>query len=183
MTVTAFDHVLPWTDEEYLALGETPDRVELFDGSLHVSPAPTNDHQDLSSFLWLAIMPAAKAAGLRVSQAVNVRLRRGRIPIPDLVVADASPTPNRVVIDAAAVHLVAEIVSPGNAAADRVTKMHYYAEAGIPWYLLVDQDPIMLRLFRLDGDKYLEHATATSGELLRLTDPILVDIDPIDLRW
>src|SRR5687767_4538124 len=112
-----FAHGLPWSEEEYLALGETPDRVERFDGSLYVTPAPTPRHQTISSELYVTLRLASRAAGLRVHQAVNVRLRSGRMPIPDLIIA--SPTdPDDPVVPVDAVKLVCEIVSPSNAAAD-----------------------------------------------------------------
>jgi hypothetical protein len=60
--------------------------------------------------------------------------------------------------------------------------MHHYAEAGIPWYLLIDTDPaVILRLFRLEGDHYLLAGEGRAGQPLRLTDPITVDLDPATL--
>ncbi len=144
MAAPAFEHVFPWTEEEYFALGETPDRVELFDGSLLVSPAPTIRHQDLSARLRDALLPATRTAGLAIYLAVNVRLRPGRVPIPDLVITEPVD-PDTLVLDARLLRLVCEITST-NAATDRVLKMHYYAVAGIPWYLLVDPEPVTLRL-------------------------------------
>ncbi len=177
MTAAIFGHPGPWTEEEYLTLGETPDRVELFDGSLHVTPAPTPRHQRISHRLSVALDPGADAAGLHVLEAVNVRLRPGRIPIPDLVITGDIDF-NELVIDAAAVRLVCEIVSPSNPSADKVFKMHHYAVAGIPWYLLVEQDTGELHLYRRDGEHYLEHSVTRRGQVLRLVEPVMAEIDP-----
>lgn len=180
MTAAVFGHGGPWTEEEYLALGETPERVELFDGSLFVTPAPTPRHQRISRRLGNALESGADGAGLHVLEAVNVRLRPGRIPIPDLVIT-GDINFDELVIEASAVRLVCEIISPSNAAADKVLKMHYYAAAGIPWYLLVEQDTGTLHLYRLSGSHYVEHSVTKPGDTLHLTEPVTAEIRPDDL--
>ncbi|WP_405104773.1 Uma2 family endonuclease [Micromonospora sp. NBC_01405] len=180
MTTAMFDHDGPWTEEEYLALGETSQRVELFDGSLHVTPAPTPRHQRISRKLGNILEPAAEAVGLELLEAVNVRLRPGRVPIPDLVVTNPVDLddPN---VEAHEVRLVCEIISPSNAATDKVLKMHYYAAAGIDWYLLIEQDTGALRLYHRRHAHYVEHSAVKRGEVLELTEPVVATVRPEDL--
>jgi Uma2 family endonuclease len=125
MTTTAFEHGTPWTDEEYLALGATSDRVEFFDGSLHVTPGPTAGHQTIARRVANALDGPGERAGLETYEALNVRLRRARLPIPDVVLCRP------------------------------LAPHEHVAEAGIPWYLLIDPD--------VDG-------------VLVLTEPVQVEI-------
>nr|MDT0658484.1 Uma2 family endonuclease [Micromonospora sp. DSM 115978] len=172
------------TGADYFALGETRSRIELIDGGLWVSPAPSRPHQDISFLLMTAIRPAARAAGLRAHEAVNVRLAADRIVIPDLVVAKVGRLGG--VAEAHEVALVAEITSPSSVATDRVQKMQFYAAARIGWYLLVEPDlteyeTIALRLFRLDGEHYVPHALARGDETLTSDLPFPIQIPLGDL--
>jgi Uma2 family endonuclease len=180
MTSAIFRDGLPMSEKDFLALGETAERVELFDGSLYVTPAPTPRHRYLSRKLANALDHGTDAAGLHVVEAVNVRLRPGRMPIPDLIIAQDIDF-DELVVDASSVRLVCEIVSPSNASADKVLKMHYYADAGIGWYLLVEQDTGALHLYRLAGGHYVEHSVTRPGETLTLTDPVTATLSPESL--
>lgn len=182
VTVTAMiptDHG-PWTEEDYLALGETNDRIELIDGALYMSPFASVRHQFISFELGHLLRGPARSQGLYVLGPINLRLKPGRILIPDLVIT--SPIDfDEVVAPVDATRLVCEITSPSNEAHDKVLKMHYYAEAGIPWYLLVEHKTATLRLFRLDGKTYAPHAVAEPGQALRLSEPVAAAIRPEDL--
>jgi Uma2 family endonuclease len=180
MTSAILDRGTPVTEEEFFALGETSKRVELFDGSLYMTPAPTPRHQVISRRLANLLDPGAGAAGLNVMEAINVRLQPGRIPIPDLVVTTDIDL-DVLVVDAEAVLLVCEIVSPSNASTDKVLKMHYYAAAGIPWYLLVEQETQALHLYELSDGHYRERSVTKTGDVLHLTEPITASIAPENL--
>jgi Uma2 family endonuclease len=179
MSSAVFGHGTALTEEEFFAL-DVQERVELMDGSLLVTPAPTPRHQYISSELRAALQAGARSAGLFVLEAVNVRLQPSRILIPDLVVTEPIDF-DEPAIDATSVVLVCEIVSPSNAANDYVLKMSHYATAGIPWYLIVEQSTGNLRLFRLEHKHYIEHSITKMGDPLYLNDPVEVTIRPEDL--
>lgn len=182
MTTAILRHEGPWTEDDWFALGETEERIELWDGELVVSPLANKRHQDLTWQLAYAFKPAAKKVGLRVIGPVNARLQPGRIPIPDLVVADTGL--DGLVVEADEIRLVCEILSPSNRRHDWIRKRSAYAKAGIPWYLIVDPEPISsltLHLMRLLDGHYVDHAVAKVGETMRFTDPFVLDLDVAEL--
>jgi Uma2 family endonuclease len=180
VTTAIFSDERPMTDAEFLAIDDSPDRIELFDGSLYMSPGSTPRHQRIASELLVALRGPARRAGLDVHFGPNVRLLPRRVLIPDLVLA-IDVDYDDPVIDASAVVLACEVTSPSNASVDRILKKHFYAEAGIPWYLLVEHRTATLHLYELADGKFVEHSVTEVGDVLHLAEPVVVSIDPAEL--
>ena len=163
-----------WTVDEVLALPEDQtslQRIELVDGALFVSPWPRLEHQRLVGVLW-GQFTAAAGPKFEVFPGANLVLgnRGNRLLIPDLVVTD-EPGLKGVSLTEKQVVLVAEIVSPSTKVQDRVLKRAIYAEALIPFYLLVEAiEPVAATLFELQGEEYVPIAKSENGELT-LTRP------------
>ena len=160
-----------WTVDEVLALPEDQvslQRIELVDGALFVSPWPRLEHQRLVRVL-TGQLSAGADPGFEVFPGANLVLgnRANRLLVPDLVVTD-EPGLKGVSLTEKQVILVSEIVSPSTRIQDRILKQAIYAEALIPYYLLVE--PVVATLFELQGEEYVPIAKSENGEL-RLTRP------------
>ena len=162
------DYLVPrhdgdWTVEDVLELPEDhSSRIELVDGALLVSPAPTFDHQRL--LLQLAgALTSAIPAGTELMLGVNVRMPGERLLIPDFVVMMRAGH-RGLYCQAQDVLLAAEIVSPSSRVQDRVLKRQLYAEAAVSFYLVVDLAGSAV-LFELADGEYRESARSEGGKL------------------
>jgi hypothetical protein len=158
MTVLLTDNALPTaglpvTEIDYLSLGPTGSRVELWDGSLHSCPRETPRHQLIVGALQVALR--AGRQDMNILSSVAVRLDPGRIAVPDLIVTGPIDL-DAPLVEAAEVKLICEVVSAGSAAVDRAMKMYCYASAGIPWYLLAEQEYNALYSYVLSGGVYIQ---------------------------
>ncbi|MCR6488163.1 Uma2 family endonuclease [Amycolatopsis sp. OK19-0408] len=161
-----------WTADDVLALPEEQtllQRIELVDGMLLVSPWPGLEHQRILGKLQFACAPALPV-GAESLPGANVRLTARRLLTPDLVIVNC-PGVDTAAYAASEVLLAAEIVSPSTKMQDRILKRAVYAEALIPFYLLVEPgDENIATLFERQGEDYEPIAKSENGEL-RLTRP------------
>ena len=146
---------LPLTEADYFAVGPTAARVELWDGTLHACPRESPRHQLIQGALATALR--AGRENLNILPSVAVRLDPGRIAVPDLVVTGAIDL-DAPLIDASDVRLVCEVVSANSAAVDRALKMYSYAAAGIPCYLLAEQEYNALYSYVLTEGVYVQNS-------------------------
>jgi Uma2 family endonuclease len=159
-----------WTEEQYLKLTDTTRRlIEFNDGDIEVLPMPTDKHQVLLEFLFLALRAFVTQSGGKVLFApLRMQVREGKYREPDLLVlrdARDARRQNRYWLGA---DLVVEIISPDDPERDTRLKRADYAEAGIPEYWLVDPAAETVTVLQLAEGSYIEHgifgrgATATS---------------------
>ncbi len=105
---------------------------EVWDGVLHVNPAPHSRHGKVDAQLAALLYEPAREAGLVQSGPINLG-ERGDYRVPDRALF--RPGPDDVYLPTAA--LVLEIVSPGD---DTWQKLEFYAAHGVDELLIVDPE-------------------------------------------
>lgn len=155
-----------WSEELYLALTDHDNRlIEFTDGFLEVLPMPTNKHQCILAFLYLAFRQFIEPRGGKVLfAAVRLRIRTRKFREPDLMLllsAKDERRQNRFWLGA---DLALEVVSEDKPERDLVDKRDDYAEARVPEYWIVNPQSEVITVLRLQGDGYVEAGAYRRGQ-------------------
>jgi Uma2 family endonuclease len=133
-----------WTVADLDDLPDDGQRYELVDGSLVVTPPPTQRHQLLASDLRDRLR-AAGPQGWRVQQEFPLPFAEDTQRTPDVVVHRWPPRQPRDdprnPVGPSDVALVVEVVSPRTRRTDRFAKPGEYAEAGIAMFWRLETEP------------------------------------------
>ena len=162
------------TVEDLEAMPDDGRRYELIGGAIVMTPAPEVGHQRVSRRLQSRI-EAAWPDMEEFNAPVDVDLPGGQRVQPDLVVVERGRTGKRLELPVA---LVVEIVSPGSAVNDRITKLGVYAAAGVEHYWVLDLPAGVAACYILDGDVY---RLVEEGTVIETALPVAVRIDMVAL--
>ena len=154
-----------WTEAQYLRLTDHARLlIEFTDGRLEVPPVPTDRHQAISQFLFLALSPFVAARGGKVRYApLRLRIRDGKFREPDLLLVRDAGDPRCRDDYWRGADLVVEIVSPDDPGRDTRTKRRDYAEARIPEYWIVNPLDETITVLTLAGGEYAGHGVFRRG--------------------
>ena len=154
-------------EDEYLAL-ERYRRIEFDNGVMEALPAPTDKHQAVLAFLFLALRRFSETEGGIVRFAsLRLRLWSGKYREPDILYLSARRRHLRGERFWEGADLVVEVVSPASEDRERdlVTKRQEYARAEIPEYWIVDPADETITVLRLEDSAgaYAEHGVFGRG--------------------
>ena len=137
---------------------------EMWEGVLHMVPAPSGPHQRLALKLGAVLLPLAEVRGMVISQDTGLYrpdTDESDYRVADLLVARAEHATHRGVDGQA--ELVVEIRSPGD---ETYAQLGFYAEGGVQEVLVVDRDTFALELFLLRGGTLLAAVADADGAFL-----------------
>lgn len=166
-----------WTAAMVRALPEDGKRYEVIDGELLVTPAPTWDHQHLVGQLFrlLADYADKTGVGLAMVSPADIELDDHGLVQPDVFVMGLVGGSRPRAWNAGAPLLLAvEVISPGTARNDRITKRRRFQRYGVPEYWIVDADSRTIERWRPGDERpevlseLIEWAPAVATEPLRI---------------
>jgi Uma2 family endonuclease len=155
-----------WSEEEYLVLTDHRSRlVEFTDGFLEVLPMPTDKHQMVLKFLFLAFFHFFEAKGGSVMFApLRLRIRPRKFREPDLLLLLSATDPRRHNRFWHGADLALEVVSEDKPERDLVDKRGDYAEGHVPEYWIVNPLTETISVLALRGDAYEEAGVYRRGQ-------------------
>jgi len=149
---------------------------EVWDGVYIMSPLPGNEHQTISSRLWLVFHTIVEETGsgiafngLNVSDREEGWLENFREPDVGVFLA-GNPAKDCGSHWCGGPDLVVEVLSPNDMARE---KRPFYARIGVRELLIVDRDPWVLELYRLEEGDLALAARSTAEEPEPLPSVIL----------
>jgi Uma2 family endonuclease len=171
----------PLAYDDYLALPEANRPCEIVDGQVIVSPSPTGRHQRAVVALLRILTEAAPAQLAVMVSPWDWVLRRSPLLVrqPDVLVVTAEQSRADRLTEAPL--LAVEVVSATSRERDLVAKRAQYAEAGLPWYWLVDLEVPQILVLRNNGGRLAAVASATGEEHLAVSEPFPARLRPGDL--
>lgn len=162
-----------WSEDQYLWMSDRATKlIEYTDGNIEVLPMPTEEHQSILRFVFLAFFTYLQPLGGQVFFApLRVRIREYKFREPDLLLMLDAADPRRSNRFWYGADLVLEVVSEDKPERDLVEKVRDYAEARIPEYWIVDPLAASITVLRLEDGRYVEHGLFRRGE--RATSALL----------
>jgi Uma2 family endonuclease len=143
--------------DDFFALGQTPERYELINGVVVMSPSPRPKHWKVVEEILFQLREHARGSGpLDTYAEIDVFLDDLTVYRPDLCVyarARPSPIPERLT---APPDVVLEVLSAGSKPLDLITKRDAYERFGVREYWTIDPDDGRVRAWTLSHGTYRE---------------------------
>jgi Uma2 family endonuclease len=160
----------PYTWDDFVAL-EEDDLRELIDGELVEVEVPTWRHEEIVGWItyFLRGWTEAGHGGSVVGSGYKVRIsqRRGVMPDVQLYRRSKEPVDQQAGLVRGRPDLAVEVISPSSQRYDRVTKLRWYAQLGVPEYWLVDPQARTLERLVLREGSYVIAASLADEEVFR----------------
>ncbi|AWT43940.1 MULTISPECIES: Uma2 family endonuclease [Streptomyces] len=155
-------------------------RVELIEGEICVTPPADGEHEEIVSELSGQVRDHDKGLGRYTGVGLDVpgASETGHV-VPDLVIAPKGSFHSKEKWhDPSPALLVAEVTSGSTAERDRDKKIHGYARAGIPVYLLIDRQEGEVTVYsEPSGDSYAHGPKHKLGQAVPLPAPLGFELD------
>jgi Uma2 family endonuclease len=165
---TLFPEQGEWSEAAYFDLTDgTNRRIEFTDGRLEFLSMPTEIHEALVRYLFLALYSFVdqRTLGQVYFNGIRVRIRPRKVRLPDVLFLhnDHFHVRHNRVWDGA--DLAMEVVSddPKDRQRDYQQKLVDYAEAKVAEYWIIDPERQLVLVHRLDGDRYAVHGEFARG--------------------